>query len=308
MAGTMTRPLRILVRDLLVALVVGGFLFVLFDLIYRHILVIAGVTGSTLLFLEAGAIVLVAYLFSRALTGAVNALLRIRGNVSRGHVVRLFLNLLIATGAVLALFSLAGVSLESIFLGSALAGIVLGLAAQTVLANLFAGLLLVVADPFRPGDRINLTSSSLGAIAPSYPHELMYPFYGGTVEDVGLTYTILRQDTGGVVKIPNSIILGGVVQRFEGNLRTVRVRMSFPQTVPVATVEAALADLKAALHDPKTTVSRVSLEMIDISATTWDGVVLVVTSNMDEPTIRDRVLRSVLARLVRPEPSPSSTP
>jgi hypothetical protein len=135
----------------------------------------------------------------------------------------------------------------------------------------------------------------------------MYPFYGGTVEDVGLTYTVLRQDTGGVVKIPNSIILGGVVQRFEGSLRTVRVRMTFPQTVPVATVEAALTDLRAALQDPKTTVNRISLEVIDISATTWDGVVILVTSSMDESTLRDRVLRNVLARLVATESSTSSS-
>ncbi len=304
--GARPRPLSILIRDLILTLVVGVFLFGLFDLINHHTIVLEGIGGVNLLLLEAGATVLVGYLLSRAVTGAATAVMQLRGDVSRSHVVRIFLSLVIATGVVFALFSLAGVSLESIFLGSALAGIVLGLAAQTVLANLFAGLLLVVSDPFRVGDRINIVSSSLGAIAPSYPHEMMYPLYGGTVEDVGLTYTVLRQDDGATVRVPNSLVLSAMIQHPEGlGIRTVRVRMTFPQTIPVSTVEAALGELRAAIATSPPTVSRVSFEVIDISATTWDGVVTVVTSDLTDIMVRDRVLRSVLRRVA---PSPPATP
>lgn len=303
--GARPRPLSILVRDLIIALVVGGLLFGLFDLINHHSIVLEGIGGVNLLLLEAGAIVLVGYLLSRAVTGAATAVMQLRGDVSRSHVVRIFLTLLIAAGVVFALFTIAGVSIESIFLGSALAGIVLGLAAQTVLANLFAGLLLVFADPFRVGDRINIVSSSLGAIAPSYPHEMMYPLYGGIVEDVGLTYTVLRQDDGGTLQVPNSVVLSGLVQHPEGQgLRTVRVRMTFPQTIPVAAVEAAVADLRTVVALPPPGVARVSFEVIDVSATSWDGVVTVVTSNLKDTMIRDRVLRSVLARVAPPAPTP----
>ncbi len=304
-AAGQPRPLRILIRDLIVTLVVGGALFALFDLINRHAIVLTGFGGANLLLLEAGAILLVGYLFTRAVTGAATAVMQLRGDVSRSHVVRIFLTLLIAAGVVFALFTIAGVSIESIFLGSALAGIVLGLAAQTVLANLFAGLLLVFADPFRVGDRINIVSSSLGAIAPSYPHEMMYPLYGGIVEDVGLTYTVLRQDDGGTLQVPNSVVLSGLVQHPEGQgLRTVRVRMTFPQTIPVAAVEAAVADLRTVVALPPPGVARVSFEVIDVSATSWDGVVTVVTSNLKDTMIRDRVLRSVLARVAPPAPTP----
>lgn len=297
------RPLTVLVRDLLIALAVGAGLFVLFDLLNHRVLVIAGLQTSDLILVEAGAVILVGYLLARAVTGAANALLQLHGNLSRGHVVRIFLNLLIAVGVVFALFTLAGVSLESIFLGSALAGVVLGLAAQTVLANLFAGILLVAADPFRPGDRINLVSSNLGAMPPSYPHEMVYPIYGGIVEDVGLTYTVLRQDSGGIVKVPNSVVLGALVQHPEAGIRTVRVRMSFPQTISVAAVEAALGDLKETLADSRSPGFRLSLEVVDISAATWDAAVIVVTPTLSEAVIRDRVLRSVLGRLGRAVPS-----
>jgi small-conductance mechanosensitive channel len=295
------RPLRILGRDLVVALVVGVLLYALFTLINLHLYGLGHIGSTNLLFLEAGAILLVAYLLSRALNGAANALLQRRGDVSRGHVVRIFLNLLIAVGAALALFTLAGVSIDSIFLSSALAGIVLGLAAQTVLANVFAGLLLVAADPFRPGDRINIVSANLGAIAPSYPHEMMYPLYGGVVEDVGLTYTILRQDSGALVKVPNSFVLAGIVQHPEGGVRKIRVRMTFPQSIPIATVESALGDLRTTMQDSTRAIAtRLTLEVVDVSAATWDGVVVVVTPSLTEPTVRDRVLRAVLARVTTP--------
>jgi small conductance mechanosensitive channel len=290
------RPISVLVVNLAAALVLGLFLFSVFT-IFNHFF-LTDFNEPEILLLEAGGILLVAFLVGRAVTGAANAVMARRGGASRVHAVRLFLNLIIAIGAVLALFRLAGVSIESIFLGSALAGIVLGLAAQTVLANVFAGLLLVVADPFRPGDRVAIVSGSYGAIGPSYPHEMMYPSYSGTVADVGLIYTVLHLDTGGTAQVPNSVVLGALVlRRTPGISRSVRVRMTFPLTVGVATVEAALAELAKSLprDSPLTPLPR--LEVCDISAATWDGVAVVWSSTPDETTVRDTVLRSVLGRL-----------
>jgi small-conductance mechanosensitive channel len=290
------RPLYVLVRDLLLALLLGAFLFGVFTVFNKQFLNDFNEPG--VLLIEAGAILLVAYLVGRAVTGATNALLAHRGGSSRAHAVRLLLNLLIAVGAILALFRLAGVSIESIFLGSALAGIVLGLAAQTVLANVFAGLLIVVADPFRPGDRVSIVSGSYGAIAPSYPHEMMYPSYSGVVEDVGLIYTVLHLDSGGTARVPNSVVLGALVLRqTPGVPRSLRVRMTFPLSVDVPTVEAALADVGAGLPPTPAHLPAPRLEVADVSATSWDGVVVLWTAVPDESTARDAVLRSVLARL-----------
>ncbi len=187
----------------------GTGLYVLFTLYNKEVL--HGLTSEEVLLLEAGAILLVAFAAARAFTSASDEVLRRRGQAQHGATLRIFLNLIIAVGAILALFDLAGVSAQSIFLGSAFAGIVLGLAAQTVLSNVFAGLLLVVANPFRPGDRVSFISSNYGALAPSYPHEMVYPGYAGTVEDVNLLYTILRLDSGGIAKVPNSVVLGALI-------------------------------------------------------------------------------------------------
>ncbi|MGD0588694.1 MAG: mechanosensitive ion channel family protein [Thermoplasmata archaeon] len=299
------RPLRILVRNLLLSSLCAAGLFALFTEFNEHFFATKGFDYPEFLALEAGAILLVAYLVAVSVTSATNAVLERRGVASRGHAVRLFLNLLVAVGAVLVLFNLAGVSVESLFLGSAFAGIVLGLAAQTVLANVFAGLMIVLADPYRPGDRVSFITSSYGALAPSYPHEMMYPGYSGTIQDVGLIYTIVELDGGGSAKFPNSIVLSALtLHRSPGNAQAFRVRMTFPQSIPVGLVEAAVADVAPSLPGIAPDFPPPRFEVTDISEKTWDAVVIAWSTALTEGPVRDYLLRSVLAKLPAP-PSPA---
>jgi len=292
------RPARILVRNLVLSAILAAALYVLFLEFNQHYFSTHGIGPEEYLALEAAAIVLVAFLLARSVTSASNALLAGGGLVSRSGAIRLFANIVIAIGAILALFELAGVSAESIFLGSAFAGIVIGLAAQTVLANVFAGLLIVLADPYRPGDRVTFVTSSYGALAPSYPHELMYPGYGGTIRDVGLIYTVIELDGGGLAKFPNAIVLTAAsLHRPPGTARAFRVRMTFPQSVPVALVESVVKQLPNEGAQGAAVVAPPRLEVTDISEKTWDGVVVVWSTTFEESELRDRVLRAVLERL-----------
>src|SRR5947209_7155547 len=65
---------------------------------------------------------------------------------------------------VLIALSVAGVNTGSLVAGSAITAVVLGLAAQQTLGNLFAGLVLLTARPFRVGERIRLQAGALGGI------------------------------------------------------------------------------------------------------------------------------------------------
>jgi len=291
------QPLWILSRDLFAAALLGSVLYLLFSVYNARLL--RGFTGPEVLLLEAGAIVLIAFLVAQAVANATGALLQRHGLVPRRHAVRLFLNLLIAAAAVLALFKLAGVSLESIFIGAGFAGIVLGLASQTVLSNVFAGMLLVLADPFRPGDRIALITAQYGQIGSSYPHEMGPPAYTGRVEDVGLTYTQIALDNGGTAKVPNGIVIQAMVVVTHGALLH-RVRLTFPYSVPLSTVEGALPDVARELPPPFPDLPPPLVEATDVSAGSWDAVV-VLWSTLQEPgKVRDRVIRAVLPRLPAP--------
>jgi len=292
------RPLRVLFRNLILVALLAAGLYALFLEFNEHYFDSKGFNHPEFLGLEAGAILLVAYLVAKAVTSASNAVLERHGIASRSHAARLFLNLLVGVAAILVLFNLAGVSAESLFLGSAFAGIVVGLAAQTVLANVFAGLLIVLADPYRPGDRVSFVTSSYGALAPSYPHEMMYPGYSGTIRDVGLIYTVIELDGGGLAKFPNGIVLNALsLHQLPGDSRAYRVRMTFPQSLPVPVVEAALAGLSERVPGYSSEHPPPHLEVTDISEKTWDGLVVVWSTEIDEGKIRNAVLRSVLASL-----------
>lgn len=90
-----------------------------------------------------------------------------------------------------------GIPLGHLLLGSAVVGIILGVAAQQALANFFASIVLIVVHPFTVGQRITLVSGALGGK------------YVGTVDDIGLTHTSLAQDDGSLVRLPNATILSG---------------------------------------------------------------------------------------------------
>ena len=79
--------------------------------------------------------------------------------------------------------------------GVSVASIVIGLAAQTTLSNLVAGLSLLLYRPFQIGDRVQLN-------IPNVPNSLV----SGTIESLSLGYTILRDDKGSRVVVPNSLM------------------------------------------------------------------------------------------------------
>jgi small-conductance mechanosensitive channel len=92
------------------------------------------------------------------------------------------------------------VPVGQLLVGGAFATIIVTIAGQQALANIFAGLVLLLSRPFQVGDVILLRSGPLGG-------ELM-----GTVTEIGITY--LRLDTAdGVMSLPNSQVLAAAVSR-----------------------------------------------------------------------------------------------
>ena len=95
---------------------------------------------------------------------------------------------------------LFGVPVSQLVLGGALTTVFISIAAQQALGNVFAGLVLMLARPFKVGDPVRLRAGSLGGSGT----------LDGTVTDIGITY--VRIDTGGgVISVPNSQALNSVV-------------------------------------------------------------------------------------------------
>lgn len=94
-------------------------------------------------------------------------------------------------------------NLSGLLVGGAVTGVIIGIAAQSALGNLFGGMLVLLLHPYATGERITIRSSGFGGVE-----------YTGTVREVTLFYTTL-DTTGGRLLVPNSLASQAVV-RVEG--------------------------------------------------------------------------------------------
>ena len=132
------------------------------------------------------------------LSGKARATLQPRIGATHATLVRIVLVLIGVITTITVTLSLFGLNVGHLVLGGAVIGVILGIAAQQTLANLFAGIILLQAQPFAVGDDVWIRSGALGGQ------------YDGEVTEIGLTY--VRLDTAdGPVSLPNTQVLAAAV-------------------------------------------------------------------------------------------------
>jgi small-conductance mechanosensitive channel len=175
---------------------------------------------------------LIATLVDRLLRGRIVRATVQRAGVSREADTRLrFLRrmiyatiVLIGIGVALSYFASVGRLAASLLASGAIAAAIVGFAAQRVLANLVAGVMLAVTQPIRVGDWITVEGNY------------------GVVEDVRLNYTVLRSPSDQRIVIPNERLASGVLRN--DTLVVDRVALDVAVWLPPeADVERAIAVL-----------------------------------------------------------------
>lgn len=142
--------------------------------------------------------------------------------------------------------SIVNVGTGSLLAGSAFTAVVLGLAAQQTLGNLFAGMVLLTARPFRVGERVRLQAGAVGGSVE------------GIVSSLGLLYTTLARGEDKIL-IPNNVVIAAaVVPIKEPNPIDVRVRLG--SGIRPSHVQALLDDQ---ITTPTRSTADVLLEEID---------------------------------------------
>jgi len=138
------------------------------------------------------------FLASRSAAREVGRVTAARASASAGAVVRILLSLTGYLVVAVGTLGLLSVPLGRLLVGGAVTGVVLGIAAQQALGNVFAGIVLLLARPFALGDRITVRSGALGG-----PHE-------GTIVGLGLLYTTI-ETADGPLNLPNAGLLSAAV-------------------------------------------------------------------------------------------------
>lgn len=137
--------------------------------------------------------------------------------------------------AVLARF---GVQTASLIAALSAAGLAIGLALQGTLQNIAAGIMLLVLRPLRGGEYVSIVGRA-----------------DGTVEEIGLFMSRLRQADGVVVNIPNNLIWGNTIVNYSRNATrrmdvVVQVRHNGDLEVAMDALRKMVAEHPQVLREP----------------------------------------------------------
>ena len=165
--------------------------------------------------------------------------------------------------------------------GIGVLSIAAGIAFQTVLGNMFAGIVILTRDKFRVNDQIAVKETA------------------GTVIGISLTSTTVRTFDGRLTLIPNSIVHSEIVTvqtGFEHVRSTIRIDLDdsadFEAAVRIS--EEAMAAVPEVLADPapQALLQEIGSATVGMDLRFWSGA-----RQMETKLAQHRVIRAVLAAL-----------
>lgn len=154
-------------------------------------LIKSGITYNVILFLLTAAALFASDTFMNFLIKHNNTIhLKFLSSCIKGFIV------IIAVVSFLQQFTITKELSVELFKSTSLLVAVLGFAAQSVLADVIAGMVITFSKPYNIGERITLTSMNIS----------------GIIEDITLRHTVIKAFDNSRVLIPNSVINKAVLQ------------------------------------------------------------------------------------------------
>jgi small conductance mechanosensitive channel len=135
---------------------------------------------------------------------------------------------------------------------SAVVGIIVGFASQRTLGNFVAGLLIAFTQPLRLGDRVEVAG------------------VGGTVEEIGLTYTFIRTRENARLVIPNEKIASDTIKNstIVSRDKLAEISVQVPRGADLAAAVELLQEAAAGERDPEVLVDALA-DNVTLSLRVW---------------------------------------
>ena len=238
--------------------------------------------------------VLVALLCSRVLRAVVHAALMRQGHIDRTTMsfmqqfgtALIWVILLILYAHLIPVLRSMGTALLA---GASIASVVIGLAAQSTLGNLVAGVSITIYRPFQLGDTIQIAAPTGTEI--------------GVVELISLGYTTLRTADGRLVIVPNALAASQV---------SINLGSTFaPLPIAIAIRVSRDADLKSArelaLEVATEVVGKKSVRGCFLTKVESSAAVLELRAQAPDAASRDMVRATLLAKLAQHFTAPGLT-
>ena len=238
-------------------------------------------------------IVASAYLWIRIITAILEKVVEPTIGVTKAHGIKNLFYVVAAIVIIAAISSVYSFNLAGVLVGAGFAGIVLGLAAQQVLGNIFAGLSLLAARPFDIGDRITLTTASYSLLGGTYPRENALNGFTGIVTDIGIFFTRMTFDDGTPAVFPNSVVIGSMaVNHSRITARTVRVRMDLDKRIDYNSFKSRF--LEAVKKFDLIDAERSYVAIVDVGLNTYQIVMVVWAKATYEEPVKTIVIQEAL--------------
>lgn len=215
--------------------------------------------------IAAGVVIVVALLAARLVDRAVARRLELSPEtLTRYRVLRrTIVVVIIGVGVLSALLVIPEIRAVagSLLASSAILALVLGLAAQTTLSNFVAGVLIAFLQPLRLGDSVSVTGAS------------------GTVEEIGLTYTMIRADDGARYFVPNTKLASDTIRNatIASAEHLAAVTVSVPLSADLDRVLALLVEVArqasetVSKREPTATVTQLEATSAVVTVEAWAG-------------------------------------
>jgi small-conductance mechanosensitive channel len=241
-----------------------------------------------------------AMLLSRALRAAVHAAMTRKGHIDRTSIsfLQQICSALIWV-AVVILYAHLIPELRSmgtaLLAGASVASVVIGLAAQSTLGNLVAGIAITIYRPFRLGDTLQVATPTGTDI--------------GVVELISLGYTTLRAPDGHLIVLPNSSAASQVIINLNDTFApwpiTIAIRLSRSADQEAARLLAL--EVAREIVGEKAVVG-CFLTKMDVASTTLELRLLAPDAARD--SLRSKLIADLARRFEekRPEPDASDMP
>ena len=238
-------------------------------------------------------IIVTGYAWVLIVTAVIEKVVEPTIGVTKAHGLKNVLYIIAAIIVVVIVSAVFNFNLTGVLVGAGFAGIVLGLAAQQVLGNIFAGLSLLASRPFEIGDRITLVTSTYSLMSETYSHEAMLNGFTGVVSDITIFFTKMDLDNGTPAVFPNSVVVGSMaVNHSKVVSRTVRARLDLDKRVDFEVFSKRFLESIKGFEDLD--ASRSQVELADIGSTTYQVLLVVWTSNSFEQPVRTIMIRNAL--------------
>ena len=230
--------------------------------------------------------VLAALLLARALRAAMDTVM-----VRKGHLDRTTMSFLqqVGTAAIWVIMLILYAHLipvlramgTALLAGASIASVVIGLAAQSTLGNLIAGVSITLYRPFRLGDTLQVSSPTGTEV--------------GTVELISLGYTTLRTADGRCVVLPNSVASSQVTI----NLGAASTAAPLPIVIGIGRDTDVEAARRVALETARQLLGEAAALGCFLTRVDPNGAALELRVRVPDPLERDALRSRLVAALAQ---------